>query len=274
MRSIPPVRQYEAIVEHLRALQQEAARQSEVLSKLETRILGLEKMERELRAAPFLANPSALSNAGPFAFQADELDDAPLGFEDQFRGPRELITQRQSEYVPLFSGLSPVADLGCGRGEFLALASQAGLTAVGVDADGTAIAQAVQDGLDAIGQDALSWLRARPDGSLGGIFASHFLEHLDAQALHQTMSEAFRVLRHGGVLVAETVNPHALFAFKTFWTDPTHRTPLFPEVLLWIGRMHGFSAGRAWCPFGQGDMRQDLQNCGEYAIILHKRSSK
>src|SRR4051812_49987644 len=33
-------------------------------------------------------------------------------------------------------------------------------------------------------------------------------------------------LRVGGVLIAETINPHSIQAMHTFWVDPTHVRPI------------------------------------------------
>lgn len=56
-------------------------------------------------------------------------------FEDHFRGPRELITQRLSEYAPLVTDLlamypdAMAIDLGCGRGEWLEVLGSLGFQA-------------------------------------------------------------------------------------------------------------------------------------------------
>jgi O-antigen chain-terminating methyltransferase len=56
-----------------------------------------------------------------------------VGFEDQFRGAPEEIAARQREYVEIFAGASDVLDIGCGRGEFLALLKERGVRARGID---------------------------------------------------------------------------------------------------------------------------------------------
>jgi hypothetical protein len=44
-----------------------------------------------------------------------------VGFEDQFRGDPEEIRRRLLDYPSIFAGATDVLDMGCGRGEFLAL---------------------------------------------------------------------------------------------------------------------------------------------------------
>ena len=51
-----------------------------------------------------------------------------VGFEDQFRGTPEAIRERLAPYADLFAGASNVLDIGCGRGEFLALLAERGVS--------------------------------------------------------------------------------------------------------------------------------------------------
>ncbi|MEO8078578.1 MAG: methionine biosynthesis protein MetW, partial [Acidobacteriota bacterium] len=92
---------------------------------------------RNLDPGSRTANPEARTpdagpaNTGAFAPPLDAYK--YLGFEDQFRGSREVILARFQSYVPLFQGAAEVLDVGCGRGEFLDLLSAAGVTARGLD---------------------------------------------------------------------------------------------------------------------------------------------
>ena len=67
--------------------------------------------------------------------------------------------------------------------------------------------------------------------------------------------------------MAETVNPHAPHALKTFWTDPTHQHPLFPEVLLVLCRLAGFPSAYAFHPLGSGHVEDDRSRESEYAVV-------
>ncbi len=87
--------------------------------------------------------------------------------------------------------------------------------------------------------------------------AIHVVEHLPYEQLERLFLAARTALRPGGVFVAETINPHSLSAFKTFWVDPTHRAPIFPEVAHALALIHGFERARIRYPRGSGDGERD-----------------
>ena len=89
--------------------------------------------------------------------------------------------------------------------------------------------------------DALTFLRDRPPASLGAIFTAQVVEHFAFDVLKEFLALCRSRLRQGGLLVAETVNPHSLEAFKTFYTDLSHQRPIFPEVALAFCQLSGFS---------------------------------
>ncbi len=69
------------------------------------------------------------------------------------------------------------------------------------------------------------------------------------------------------MFIAETVNPHCVSALKTFWVDPTHQHPLFPEVALQLCRSAGFASAFVFHPNGTGEVAQDRFTQGEYAVV-------
>ena len=91
-----------------------------------------------------------------------------VGFEDRFRGTAEEIGKRLRDYLPVFAGATDVLDVGCGRGEFLALLAEHGVRAKGIDVNDSMVDVCRGNGLDATQADALTYLRVRPAASLGG----------------------------------------------------------------------------------------------------------
>ena len=162
-------------------------------------------------------------------------------FEDSFRGSREEIMAQQRPYLSYFDGASDVVDVGCGRGEFLSVLREGGITARGVDGNAEAVERCREHGLDATRADALGCLRTLADESIGGLFSSQVVEHLEATYLQRLLDEAHRTLRPDSRIVVETLNPACWMAFfSAYVRDITHRHPVHPETLSYLLRASGF----------------------------------
>ncbi|HKY22388.1 MAG TPA: class I SAM-dependent methyltransferase [Vicinamibacterales bacterium] len=164
-----------------------------------------------------------------------------VGFEDQFRGSQSEIRDRVAAYVPLFEGASDVLDVGCGRGEFLELLREKGISARGIDLNEDMAAVCRERGLDAAAGDALSYLLAQPDGSIGGLLAAQVVEHLEPDYLMRFLDAAYDKLRPGSKIVLETINPACWYAFfSSYIRDITHVRPLHPDTLQYLVGASGF----------------------------------
>ena len=164
---------------------------------------------------------------------------------EAFRGDEAEIRHRLDRHLPVLRDAAPVVDLGCGRGELLLLLREAGIAASGVDSDPALVQAARRRGLEVSEGDARDALRALPAGSVGAVTAIHLLEHLAADALLRLLGEVRRVLRPGGLLLAECPNPHTLrVGSGEFWIDPTHHRPLPPETLRLLATASGLAVER------------------------------
>ena len=164
-----------------------------------------------------------------------------MAFEDCFRGSEEEIRARQADYVQLFSGASDVIDAGCGRGEFLSLLKEAGISARGVDLNAEMVELCRARGLAAEHADAVTLLEGLADQSVGGLFAAQVVEHLPPDRLIALLRAAGRALRPGARLVLETINPSCWVAFfDSFLRDLTHARPLHPDTLKFLVIASGF----------------------------------
>ena len=219
------------------------------LERLERRIDGLAALRDRLETVDEKTRAiekSLAAQAPPPSVAAAAVraagDAAYVAFENRFRGSREEIRERLADYVALFRDLAPVLDLGCGRGELLDLLREAGITARGVDANASAVAECRARGLDVVQGDLLDFLRAEQAGTVGAVFAAQVVEHLKAHVLVDLVRESQRVLRSGGLLVLETVNPRSVVGFlEVFTRDLTHERPLHPDTLRFLAAAEGFS---------------------------------
>jgi 2-polyprenyl-3-methyl-5-hydroxy-6-metoxy-1,4-benzoquinol methylase len=164
-----------------------------------------------------------------------------VGFEDQFRGDPEEIRRRLLDYPSIFAGATDVLDMGCGRGEFLALLEERGVPARGIDVNEAMVEVSRARGLRAETADALGYLEGLPDGSLGGLFSAQVVEHLEPAYLTRVLDAAFAKLRPGAPIVLETINPACWFAFfESYLRDLSHVRALHPETLQYLLVAAGF----------------------------------
>jgi 2-polyprenyl-3-methyl-5-hydroxy-6-metoxy-1,4-benzoquinol methylase len=207
----------------------------------------LHAMERELRrlsrsevAAPVQVSTTPSSGTTPETSTTPDFD--YRGFEDRFRGPQNTIRERQENYLDLFRGNDNVVDIGCGRGEFLEVLRDAGITARGVDSDEDMAQTCRSKGLDVTHGDLFATLESAPDESLGGIFCSQVIEHLPWHMLFRVAQLAHRKLKPSAPVVLETINPECVAALvRNFILDPTHVRPVHPEMLQFLLESLGFS---------------------------------
>lgn len=262
----------------VRALQERLDLQEERLAEIERterwqRIDASIRSTDELHAIPYMSDPSLLVTTDEqgrpaIGYRGDgDLGQGLASFEDVFRGPETMIRQRLRPYLPILKDHGPVVDIGCGRGEMLDLLSKVGVTAVGVDLDPALVKFAKGKGHEVTEQDGVEYLVEQPNESLGAIFSSQVIEHLAPDALLRLLGEAHRVLRPDGVMVLETVNPYSIQAFKVFWTDVTHRNPIYPEALLVYCAEAGFGQAQVMFPNGTGELAKDRWSEGEFAVV-------
>jgi len=210
-------------------------------------------LKRELERGPSAGTPppalpaaapagASSAGAGPSAPAPARLgDDKYVAFESRFRGSEEDIRARLMQYVAVFDGADNVLDLGCGRGEFLALLRERGIKAHGLDINHEMVEACRSAGLEAHEGDALAYLEALPDASLGGLIAVQVVEHFQPPYLARFLDTAYHKLRPGSAIVLETLNPACWFAFfEAYIRDLTHAWPLHPETLKFLVVASGF----------------------------------
>jgi len=211
-------------------------------------------------------------------------------FETLFRGSREEIAARLAVHIDAATatardcGDRPLIDIGCGRGEWLELASGRGLHAIGIDVNPDMVAACRALGLDAHLADGVAHLRAVAAHATSVVTAFHVVEHLPINAIVALLVEIERVLAPGGLAILETPNPDNLVVgANTFWLDPSHLRPIPPRLLRFCVEAAGLvvehmvplgpdpqvaaqAAAESWPP----GVAQALGGPRDYAIVARK----
>lgn len=226
-------------------------------------------------------DPSAGATAAATPADLVRLRDehAYLELERRYRGTEEEIGERISIYLPWLAERSPVLDLGCGRGESLALLRAQRIAGRGVDSSARMVDLCRERGLEADVGDLFGYLAGQPEGELGAIVSFHVIEHLPPESLDRLVRLAYRALRPGGALILETPNPLSLVvAARNFWLDPTHRRPVHPESLKLHYELAGFDPVERLDlrPFPAGERLPeiDLQEIPESQHLLADRVNR
>jgi len=256
----------------------------EKLGGLVPRVEAADRLVTETRALPYVSGSPFEIFEEPVAGRVQGYgrrngDPAREGtyeaFEDIFRGPEHFIRDRQRRYLSLLGDRKPVLDIGCGRGEFLDLLRERGLEYAGVDPHPDMVERCKAKGHERVEvADATSYLEKCADDSLGAIFCAQVIEHMSYQELLRFYELGLRKLRPGGLFILETVNPHSVPALKTFWVDPTHQHPLFPEVALALCEINGFESAYVFHPNGTGEVEVDRYDTGEYAVVAKRAAQE
>ena len=180
------------------------------------------------------------------AWRTRERDEAAANmdywhFADRFGGAESLVRELDRQFVPMFQGGRRVLDLGSGRGTFLELLKDEGIGAYGVDLDARLVDLCRTKGFEAHEADGLAHLKGLADGSIDGVFAAHFAEHVEPGYLLDVLKELRRALAPGSPAVFVTPNARTLsVGAYLFWTDPSHRRPVPPELFRYYLEISGF----------------------------------
>lgn len=234
-------------IQNVQQIEQLEARSTERFLQVEKLVTEFRLNLDALRRSQTVHAQSSSSGSTGSSIAHSEIDEILyLALEDRFRGERDVVAQRQSSYLQYLgttiSEKSPLLDLGCGRGEWLTALKSNGIPAVGVDGNGVCVAECLEAGLKVKQNDLLSFLKNSADASFGAVTLFQVFEHLPFSILVETMREIRRVLVNNGILIAEIPNSKNIrVGSGTFWIDPTHQRPLFPDVLTFLAEQVGFS---------------------------------
>lgn len=244
-------RDLEAHVARMEELVPIAVRRGDALvAAVDRKVEGVAARLRDISA------PLVGPDAPPSAFRSDFVY---RRLEDALRGSEAEVREAARHYLSYLREQSPVIDVGCGRGELLALCHEEGIAAKGFDTNERSVADLVAKGLAASVGSIPGCLATEASGSAGTIVAMHVVEHLPADVIFALFTESARVLRAGGYLVIETPNAESVVVSSTeLWKDPTHLGPRHLAALVTLGRETGFDIAESstGAPFPESDRIQ------------------
>ena len=181
-----------------------------------------------------------------------ELDDFSRAWHQKIHGSRATVQARLFCYLPFVLPLlhtypkAAAFDLRCGQGEWLDTLNDAGFAAQGVDEDLASVAHCQHLGLQAQAQSALAALQACADQSYALISGFGLAEAVPFETLRQVVQESLRVLKPGGLLILQAVNPENIVASTNQgFLDPTRRQPIPRALLAFVPEHAGFALSKA-----------------------------
>jgi O-antigen chain-terminating methyltransferase len=232
----------EALTAALRAMEERVEAQQAVAARARSRI---DALAAGISSSPSGGSSSATVDATATA-RASAFDEIYTAFEEQFRGPREVVQELQRPYLDLIDATGhddlPVIDIGPGRGEWLELLGKIGARAYGIDLNADMAAAGQEHGVDVRQGDAMAHLAELEEGSVRAVTGFHFIEHIAFDDQLSFLRLAARALAPGGALILETPNPtNLVVGASSFYLDPTHLRPVHPQLLEFLVRSQGFS---------------------------------
>ena len=179
-------------------------------------------------------------------------DDFSRAWHAKMHGSRATVQARLFCYLPFVLPLlhaypkAAALDLRCGQGEWLETLNDAGFAAQGVDEDAASVAHCQHLGLQAQTQAALSALQACADQSYVLISGFGLAEALSLETLRHVVQESLRVLKPGGLLILQAVNPeNIVVSANQGFLDPARRQPIPRALLAFVPEHAGFALTKA-----------------------------
>ena len=211
-----------------------------------------------------IPDPGSRSPSDAFAPSLDAYK--YVGFEDQFRGSREVIRARLESYLPLFDGKARRARRRLRPRRVPRSPDARGIsTARGIDLNHEMAEVAARAASTSPKPTPSAICRRLADASLGGIFSAQVVEHLQPGYLLRFLELAFHKLRPGGRMVLETLNPACWVAFfESYIRDITHVWPLHPETLKYLVVASGFTSAAI-------EFRSPVRRAGSAAADCRRR---
>lgn len=123
--------------------------------------------------------------------------------DSEYGGSDEEIRKRTAEYIGYLQGDRPVLNVGCGRGVFLEILRENGISAEGVDDNKYMVEACLEKGLDVHCAHAIDYLAEQPDSQLHGIVVFQAVDRLPGDNLTRLAMLCHEKLIPGGCAIFE-----------------------------------------------------------------------
>lgn len=266
---------------HLNAIDQLSQKNERTDTEVITRLWSLEVIINDLRSE--LAVLESRVRANPYRVQELDVSSSKDGrntfgfdtqkagtyadFIDMFRPNFDVLVNQLGYVTSWLPNTGKAVDLGAGRGEMVTVLKNHGLAAFGIDGDQSVVDEAQRRGVDIRLQGISDFLKIENSKEYEVVTAVHVVEHVAYDILEDWLRSIHKILKPGGIFIAETPNPHAIDAFKAFWVDVTHVRPYYPESLLHMVHSAGFKKAEIWVEGEQQLVSDRLGYAGAYSII-------
>lgn len=158
--------------------------------------------------------------------------------------PQSAVEEYLGQLAPLYSPHRTVADLGCGRGEFMSILGKLGHDAIGVDLSEESRRAVTGRGFAFHRMDVLEFL-ASPPVRYDGLFTYGLLEHLDASTVSRLFAVMGERVEAGTEAVFATHNPESIQALtRPLYAELSHERLYSPELISFLFETHGFEVRR------------------------------
>lgn len=158
-------------------------------------------------------------------------------FETRFRADprRDRVWRQVCSYLERrWSEDAAILDVGAGYCSFINNVGGSRRVAVDLHSD---VERFAKPGVETMRLSATD-LDPLEDSSFDVVFASNLLEHLTRDEIDAALAEFHRVLRPGGQLIL--LQPNYRLAYRRYWDDFTHLTPLSDVSLSDLLEVAGF----------------------------------
>jgi SAM-dependent methyltransferase len=170
-----------------------------------------------------------------------QVQDSNTSAAEHFRSPRAHLTAIVRRHFPA-DRKTPIVDIGCGHGTLLYFLREADYeNARGVDTSAEQAALAQRLGVPGVEcGDAMSFLRALPDGAVGVVCLFDVMEHLTRAEAFAMAEEVRRVLAPEGRCIGHVPNAEGLFGMRIRYGDLTHEQAFTKKSVEQMFRSLGF----------------------------------